>query len=694
MPDARGSLAEVWDRFRQSGVADDLAIIEHVAAVLVRMRGLSPARAELPWPETYPGKDLDDTAREEVERLVADAVAAVETDNPEAHVLDPLALFRPTRVGAPGQYPTPRHIVQLMHRLAGVRPRHDLLDLACGSGGLLAHRYADEPVGATVGVEIALRWARIAAANAALRLPSGNAVILQQNALAALRDVPEVRERQFDRVLMNPPFGGKMERRLLEKLREGLSGRSESVLSTLALDALREGGRAALLLPAGPLFSNGSAETALREQMLTQDYHLHAVVALPRDGFQPYSGTQTYLLLLDRVRVEAGHTWMWRLAHDGYPAGQSRDLTGKREDLDDFPLLEAALGVARPTVEIDPGAYGDLLASVGHVTGVVEGAKATEGVVVHAHPGTVLEFAEWHPPVPRKEDDPEAGFVLLVGLSFDDTVRTLVLSPGAQRVREVDAEAWRSDRYPERKKAARGPEAAEATGPEVMVVDVRGRDDERLSGAAFAVTAQGVLLGRTVPTRVVRASLDPRPEPYLARARGSEVTASSAELLRDIRRHQAEAARHLDALSDSAGAVPRADTRPVPFGAAGDAELGVFGQLSARQRRVYDVVRGWPTRTVTEENEDPYEVVVPFTADHIARTLDEQDETGEEPAKRVPRAVVHGTLQILDSLGIIVRAHLPESEQGPPLPYYRLATRLDAPAATGAPGAPAPADEP
>ena len=676
MADPHDSLAQVWALFRQSGVADDLAIIEHVAAVLLRQRDIQRPDARTPWPEAYQGSDLGDTARRDIENHVADAVRAVGGDNPAAHVLDPLALFRPSRAGVPGQYPTPRHVVALMHRVADVRPYHDLLDLSCGSGGFLARRRTDDLSGISVGVEIALRWARIAAANTALRLGTANTLVLQQNALAALAESPGFLDRQFDRVLMNPPFGEKVERKLMDRVRPGLSGRSETVLARLALDALKAGGRAAILLPSGPLFSNGAAETALREHMLKGAHHLRAVIALPRDSFQPYSGTQTHLLLLDRANPDEhdGRTWMFRLAQDGYVAGQSRDLTTLPDLPSDFPLLETALGAAMPTREIDPREHADVLANVWLVAGQVNETRAVEGVGIEAHPAAIIESVEWHPPSPDSPDPGETGFVLLVALSFSDATRALVVSPGAEQVNApADVARWRADRYPP---PPEGERDAASPEPHVVIYDVRRGEGEQAGGAGMVVTADGTLLGRTVPTRVVRDSLDPRPDTYITAARGTEVQASSAELIRDIRARHVEVARHLEALSDSMGTVPRASTRPVPFPREG---LSVFGELSPRQERVFEAVRDWPTRVIAGEGEVPYEVVAPFSAEQVAQVLAEQSAQAGRPGDAVPLAAVHGTLRILEAMGIIVQAHLPESSEASALPYYRLATPMDAP---------------
>ena len=256
-------------------MADDLAIIEHVAAVLLRIRELVPSDRHGPpaqplngpAPQEYESSELGQSARSQINRLIREA--AGNSPQEAAEVLDPGALFRLPRLASGGQYPTPRHVVQLMHRLCKVDRGHALLDLACGSGGFLAYRAGGPgPVGPTVGVEIAQRWARIAYANALLRIGPAGVTVLNKNAVSAFG--PAVQPGTFDRVLMNPPFGETVDADVLGAAAvPDVAGTSEVVLATLALEALAQNGRAGVLFPAGPLFGSGTAETALRRRLLT-----------------------------------------------------------------------------------------------------------------------------------------------------------------------------------------------------------------------------------------------------------------------------------------------------------------------------------------------------------------------------------------------------------------------------------------
>lgn len=677
MADARELLTRVWEIFRSNGVSDELAILEHVAAVLLESRDIRPPSPSIPWPQRYGRSELDTSTSMEIERLVLAAVEQAEGD--AARVLDPLALFRPTRSRTGGEYPTPRHVVRLMHRLAEVGPGDDLLDLACGSGGFLAYRAEGRrATGTTLGVEISGPWARIAAGNTALRLGPDAAEVVQQNALNAVSTsaLPESAQR-FGRVLMNPPFGGKLERQLLAGLQfldpAERGSRSETIFARMALHTLAEGGRAGVLLPSGPLFATTAPEAALRRRLLSPEHHLHAVVTLPPDAFQPFSGIQTHLVLVDRaLRPPDAPTWFFRLARDGYPGGQGRDLTADPTETSDFPLLEAALRVGDNATELSVPAPMVRVAMVPDRPGA---SPAEIAVVLQAAPDAVVERVILEPSALR--DSAAPGFVLLVTLSFKDGVQTFAVHPGGNDVELVpDASVLDTD-------GEEGDEEGETAPP--ALYDRRTDPVQAGRGLGLAVTSAGVLLGRTVPVQTLAGTPDLLPERYLTFARRGEAEASSADLLRDIRQAHTETGRLLDTLQGPEAALPRAASRPEPYPDP-QAALAVFGELSEAQDRVYRAVLKRSRPSPGQGETSP--VVAPFSVDDVVQAFLDLQDPEDAPDSAAPAAFVRETLAILEALGIVMRAHLPAATQsGTALPYYRVATPWDEPATLDTPAA-------
>ena len=153
---------------------------------------------------------------------------------------------------------------------------------------------------------------------------------------------------QFDCILMNPPFGEVVDRALADRSfgtpewGGHAVGRSETLLTSKALDLLKPGGRLAVLLPSGPCFPEAALTKTSR--VVGTDLDLRAVVSLPKDAFQPYSSSQTHLLLVrnptDNDIAQRGDIWFYRVSHDGFTGGRNRLPEPEKDEL---PRLEAAI---------------------------------------------------------------------------------------------------------------------------------------------------------------------------------------------------------------------------------------------------------------------------------------------------------------------------------------------------------------
>jgi len=311
-------LNNVWAAFRRAGITDDLRIIEQTAALLLEQEGV---KLDSSLPALSVPQEFDqDNVRQQLEKASQQAGGA-------GVLFDRYILFRLDNMRPGGQYPTPRHIVRLMTALAETAGKA-VADFACGSGGLLIHSQGSE----LFGVDISPEWARIARANLQLHEKQGD--IREGNALRVVKST-----EQFERIVMAPPFGG--------KIKSDFGTRSETALINLALNHLATNGRAALLAPGGVLFSDSSAEEKLR-QRLVDDVTLEAIITLPNDAFQPYSTLTTHLLLIENKQpVDEGCTWFLRPVYDGYISGRGRDLTTDPKMPNDLTLVEQAVTAFR-----------------------------------------------------------------------------------------------------------------------------------------------------------------------------------------------------------------------------------------------------------------------------------------------------------------------------------------------------------
>ena len=282
--------------------------------------------------------------------------------------------------GKNGQFRTHRHIIRFMVQLLKPELGKTILDPACGSGGFLLNsllqwkaQYTDKDV-------LRLEWdgtphdilpvwpagdqhnfsnlfrgydndrtmVRIAWMNLILHdLESPE--IHQLDSLS--KRLKDNESGTYDYILANPPFTGSVDESDLSENRQRFPGsgkgavplttKSELLFVWLMLDLLKIGGRAAVIVPDGVLFGSTKAHRELRRQLLFENT-LEAVVSLPANMFQPYSGVKTSILLFQRKSEKAvpgfePHTrevWFYEITDEAFSLDQKRKaLYGQDNDM-------------------------------------------------------------------------------------------------------------------------------------------------------------------------------------------------------------------------------------------------------------------------------------------------------------------------------------------------------------------------
>ncbi|WAL49954.1 type I restriction-modification system subunit M [Rhodococcus pyridinivorans] len=226
---------------------------------------------------------------------------------------------------AAGNFYTPRDAIKLMvdilianddETLAGENAARSIYDPTAGSGGMLliaqeALRRMNEKIDVTLyGQE--LMASAFALGKADLLIQGGRPdAIKQGNTL-----VQDLYEGQtFDYVLSNPPFGvdWEVEEKSVRdqakvpgsRFSHGLPSISDGQMLFLAHCASKlsprgkngQGGRAAVVSNAAPLFNSDKGPTAIRQWLLDEDL-VDAVIALPPNMFYG-TGIPTYVWILD-----------------------------------------------------------------------------------------------------------------------------------------------------------------------------------------------------------------------------------------------------------------------------------------------------------------------------------------------------------------------------------------------------------
>jgi len=247
------------------------------------------------------------------------------------------------------EYFTPRHIVDRMVQIVDPQIGETIYDPACGTGGFIVRAF--EHVIAQIkrkqtsaveqerlfrqlkekhlfGVEHVPLVFKLALMNMILHRDGSSQL---QNDDSLSNRAQDLHKSKYDVILANPPFGPTKQERLAQfefhiKLYEAL-------FIQHMMNALRPGGRAAVVLKEGLLFDSKSMLRKICRRLVEQ-FEVLAVISLPNGVFNPYSGAKTSVVVfrrpLGKEDKRTSNVWFYRIESDG------RDLGATRRPLPDF----------------------------------------------------------------------------------------------------------------------------------------------------------------------------------------------------------------------------------------------------------------------------------------------------------------------------------------------------------------------
>jgi type I restriction enzyme M protein len=259
-------------------------------------------------------------------------------------------LSRLSASGTNGQFRTPRHIIDLIVALVNPQPNQRICDPAGGTAGFLISAFnhikrqhtkpADLKRGlldgallkpaqwrfleeqAFTGFDNDANMVKIAILNLYLhQLEKAHISMLNPLTTGFGGVYPG---RQFDVILANPPFAGKVQdESILSDLNYKLNTRATELLFLKwFIDHLAPNGRAGVIVPNGVLFGGNNAATSLREMLLTE-CDLQAVISLPSGVFRPYAGVATAALIFQKG-APTKSVWFYDLTADGFSLDDKR----------------------------------------------------------------------------------------------------------------------------------------------------------------------------------------------------------------------------------------------------------------------------------------------------------------------------------------------------------------------------------
>ncbi len=230
--------------------------------------------------------------------------------------------------GNAGEFYTPRAVTEFMVNRIDPKLDEATLDPACGTGGFLTcaiehkrQHYVKTPADeqqlqkSIHGVEKKPLPHLLATTNMILHGIDVPDQIRHDNTLARPLTSWGLKER-VETIITNPPFGGMEEDGIETNFPQTFRTRETADLfMTLIIHLLKDGGRAAVVLPDGFLFGEGM-KTRLKEKLL-DECNLHTIVRLPNGVFNPYTGIKTNLLFFTKG-TPTKHIWFYE---HPYPEG-------------------------------------------------------------------------------------------------------------------------------------------------------------------------------------------------------------------------------------------------------------------------------------------------------------------------------------------------------------------------------------
>ena len=219
-----------------------------------------------------------------------------------------------------GEFYTPRALTEFMTEMINPRLGEKVLDPACGTGGFLTSAIENIRKQDVKGVEDLKTLEETIHGMELKPLPF---MLCVTNLILHDIEVPNVdytdslnreytsigQKDRVDVILANPPFGASVTDGVETNFPQNYrTTESADLFLVLMIRYLKEGGRAAIVLPDGSLTGDG-VKQRIRQHFL-EACNLHTIVRLPNSVFQPYASVATNLLFFEKG-APTKEIWYW-----------------------------------------------------------------------------------------------------------------------------------------------------------------------------------------------------------------------------------------------------------------------------------------------------------------------------------------------------------------------------------------------
>lgn len=298
--------------------------------------GLFPALKNLPVDKSTPiKKAIVHSVFEDANTYMKDGVLMRQiinlidgidfNDYKEAHAFSDIyetILKELQSAGSSGEFYTPRAVTEFMADHIDAHIGMKCADFACGTGGFLTswlkvlepqiHTTEDREAydHSIYGIEKKQFPYVLCVTNLLLHGIDEPAIYYGNSLTKDVLDYSD--DDRFDRVLMNPPYGGSEKKDVLQHFPNDLaSSETADLFMSVIMYRLKRDGKAAVILPDGFLFGTDNAKLAIKKKLLTE-FNLHTIIRMPSSVFSPYTSITTNILFFDYTEPTK-NIWFYRL---------------------------------------------------------------------------------------------------------------------------------------------------------------------------------------------------------------------------------------------------------------------------------------------------------------------------------------------------------------------------------------------
>lgn len=284
-------------------------------------------------------------------RQVIDVVNEIDLeDTSETHAFGDIyesILKELQSAGSSGEFYTPRAVTEFMAEMIEPKIGETMADFACGTGGFLTSWIKQlenqksntgdiEKINTSFyGMEKKPFPYLLCITNLLLHGMENPNVTHGNSLTKNLLDYTE--KDQFDKILMNPPYGGHENASVKGYFPDDLaSSETADLFMSVIMYRLKKNGRAAVILPDGFLFGNDNAKTSIKEKLI-KDFNLHTIIRMPGSVFAPYTSITTNILFFDNT-TPTDDVWFYRM---DMPEGYKHFSKTKPMKLEHFDKVRA-----------------------------------------------------------------------------------------------------------------------------------------------------------------------------------------------------------------------------------------------------------------------------------------------------------------------------------------------------------------